>query len=830
MIRSDLRLSWRMLRREWKSGELRLVALAIIVSVAAITSVGFFTDRIKSGMEQNAAELLAADMVIQSGSSIDRLWRQQAIAYGLRVAETITFPSVVFAGDNPVLVEIKAVDNQYPLRGQIRFSGQPGALSRASEAGPTPGRLWIDKQLQRALPAGTQQLGIGQRKFAVEEILESEPDRGGNLFSIAPRAMLNITDLPSTGLIQPGSRASYQLLVAGDIAALARYRAWLNPRIENRARVLTVRDGRPELRFALQRGDQFLGLSALISVILAGAAIAVASRRFVQRKLDHSAIMRCFGASRATVNRIHGFQVLWLALGASGVGIALGFAAQWLAVELIGEISGKTLPGPTIRPALIGLATGVICLIGFAMPSLVRLGQVSPARVLRRQLTDFTLPTAGLYVSAVFAVLALMWLLTRDLRLTLYAFGGTAVTLFSLAMVAALLIQLLNRYRHRFGITWKYGIANIARRRAASTLQLLAFGTGIMVILLLTIIRTELISTWQSTIGRETPNYFAINIHPHQLESVSTLFRESGMTVPQLVPMVRARLARINGANVNPDDYQSERSRRLLTRDFNLSWAGTLQDDNKIVAGQWWTEQDHRKSLLSVEKGLAEALQLKLGDQLEFEVAGLPLTTTITSLREVDWNSFRTNFFVLMPPGTLDQYPSNYITSFHLPANESGFLATMVRAHPNITIVDIRAITEKVRNIMDQVSRAIEYVFLFSLVAGVLVLLAAIQSTLDERLVEGALMRTLGASRRDILSALLAEFSLLGSLAGLTGACGAMAIGQLIASQVLELSFQPSLWPPAIGLVFGGLGIGIAGLLGSRRIVQQPPMLLIRTV
>ena len=830
MIRSELGLSWRMLRREWKSGELKLVALAIVVSVTAVSSVGFFTDRVKGAMEQNAAELLAADLVVQSGDPIEKTWRQQAESAGLRIAETVTFPSVVFVGDKPLLVELKAVDSQYPLRGRLRFSGLPGEQPRKSTSGPPPGELWIDQQLRRSLAAGARELVVGLRKFKIGEILESEPDRGGNLFSIAPRIMLGLSDLPSTGLVQPGSRVTYNLLVAGDTAMLNKYQRWLKPRIENRARIITVRDGRPEIRFALQRGDQFLGLSALISVILAGAAIAVASRRFVQRKLDHSAIMRCLGASRATVNRIHGYQALWLALGASFIGIAAGYGAQWLAVQIIGEVSsGKVLPAPTIRPALIGLATGVICLFGFAMPSLLRLGQVSPARVLRRQLSDLSLPTSGLYIAAVLAVLLLMWLLTGDMRLTLYAFGGAAMTLVSLAMVAALLIQLLNRSRHRFGIAWKYGIANIARRRATSTLQLLAFGTGIMVILLLTIVRTELLENWQATLGRDTPNYFAINIHPQQLFSVKAFFKDSNMTAPELVPMVRARLTRINGMTVNPDDYQSERSRRLLTRDFNLSWAATLQTDNKIVAGKWWSDSDRNQPLLSVEKGLAEALRLKLGDQIEFEVAGLPLTTKISSLREVDWNSFRTNFFVLLPPGTLDQYPANYITSFHLPATETGFLARLVRTHPNITVIDIRAITDKVRNIVDQVSRAIEYVFLFSLVAGILVLLAAIQSTLDERLIEGALMRTLGASRRDILSALLAEFSLLGSLAGLTGAFGAMAIGQLIATRVLELSYHLSPWPPVIGLVCGGIGIGFAGLLGSRRIVRQPPMLLIRT-
>lgn len=826
---SILRQSLRALYRDWRAGELRILTVALIIAVASMAAVGFFTDRIRVAMERQTGELLGADVVIASPAPVREELYLEARRRGLETATTLSFRSVVVAGDQTALAEVKAVGEGYPLRGTLQISDEPFAPARETQTIPDPGSVWPDERLLQTLTVSVGgQIALGTSELRVDQVLAYEPDRGGDLFSIAPRLMMNLTDVPETGLIQPGSRVRYHLLLAGDPAAIAGYKDWAQPRLGSGEQIQGVRDARPELRTALERAQRFLSLAALVSVILAGVGIAIAARRFAARHWDSVAIMRCVGASQTLVLRLFILEMLWLSLLGGAAGIAIGYVAQEGLSWILSGLTPGELPLPSWRPVLPALSIGLVTLLGFGLPPLIRLREVPPLRVLRRDLGPLNRSVLILYGPAVAAIAALLFWQAADARLAIYVFAGMVATLLILGMAAGGLVKTLGLLRGRVGIAWRFGMANIARRGIGSVVQVVALGLGIMALLVLTLVRTDLLASWEATLPPDAPNHFLINIQNEEVTEVIDFLEDHGLSGTRLFPMVRGRLMTINNRSVHPADYEDPRAQRLVRREFNLSWARELQEDNRIVAGWWWRPSDWGRPLVSVEQGLAERLGIGLNDTLYFQIAGQDLEARVTSLRSVEWDSFRPNFFVLFPPGVLNEYPATWITSLYLEETQKPLLAGLVQNHPSVTVLDVDALMTKVRQIIDQVVLAVEYVFLFTVLAGLVVLYAAIQATQDERFFETAILRTLGAGRGVIMKSLLAEFAILGLLAGLLAALAASVLGYGLAAYVFGFPYQadPLIW--LVGAGVGLVGVGSAGILGVRSVLRQPPLRSLR--
>lgn len=816
----------RLLFREWEAGELRVLAASLVVAVGAVTTVGFFTDRVKVALDREANRLLAADLVLAADHPLSQAYVDEAQRRGLAASRTLTFPSMVLKGEGGQLAEIKAVAPGYPLRGELRLE-DAGNGTRRAENIPAPGSAWVERQLLQRLGARVgDSLEVGGARLKVAAIVAQEPDRAGNLFSIAPRLMLNAADLPRTGLIQEGSRVQYRLLLAGNDKPVAAYRSWAAKRLERGERLEGVRDARPEIRAALERAQKFLGLASLVAAILASAAVALAARRYTRRHWDACALLRTLGAGQETIFRLYLFQLLFLGLLASLVGCGVGFAAQWLLTGWLGAlVSTSALPLPTALPAVQGVLIGLALLLGVGLPPLLRLKEVPALRVLRQELGA---PTRSAFAGHGLGVIVLSGLLVwqaGDARLGFYVLAG----LVGVALLAALLVfgavRLLDR--NGSGALWRYGLSNIRRRAASSVWQVAAFGLGLMALLVLTLVRGDLLRGWEATLPPAAPNRFVINIQPDQQGPLRAFFISQGREAPAFYPMVRGRLLAVNGKALNPDAYQDERAKRLAEREFNLSWAEALPSDSRLTAGRWLKAGDRT---LSVEEGIAKTLGLHLGDTLTYGVAGSQFSAKVASLRKVDWDSFRVNFFVIAAPGLLEDFPASYITAFFLPPGDERLLDRMVKAFPNLTVIDVAAVMAEVRSVMERVRTAVEFVFLFTLLAGLTVLYAAVAASRDERRFEAAMLRVLGASRRQLLSVQLAEFAGIGLLAGVVAALGSSVLGWALAEKVFHLPYEFNPWLWLVALAAGTLGVAGAGWWATRRIADRPPLETLRSV
>lgn len=818
-------LALRLLRRDWRAGELHVLVAALVIAVGSISSVGFVTERVERAMRLQANEMLAADLAVSASTPIDNAIRERARAQGLDTARTLTFRSMLAAGERLQLVEVKAVDGGYPLRGRLRTSAEPFGPEQPMDSIPDAGAVWIEPRLATLLELSPgDEVELGEARLRVARILTYEPDRAGDLFSIAPRVLMNLTDVADTALVQPGSRVTYGLLIAGARERLQRFRSWLEENLGPAAQIRDVRDARPRLRVALERAERFLGLAALVSVLLAGAAVAVSARRHTARHLDAAALLRCLGMRARTVSAMYALQLAVIGLIGSLAGCALGYGVHEALAALARPLTFTDLPPPTWRPLLVGLAAGVVVLVGFALPPLMALSRVPPARVLRRELPAGPTPAWVVYGLALGALATLVLHQAQDLRLGLYALGAGAATVAALGLSSWLLVLALGRLRTRVGVTWRFGLANISRRAGSSVAQIVAFGLGIMGVLLLTLVRGDLLAQWQRTLPPDTPNYFLVNVQPAEVGAVERFLAERGLDGVRFYPIVRARLVAIDGRPVSPEDYDSRRAKHLAAHDFNMSWTASLLPENRIAAGRWWDDgAAPGRGEFSLEQDLAETLGIAVGDRLSFEVAGRRVSGTVTSLRAVAWDSFRPNFFVLTPPGMLDGYPAEYITSFHLPDARAAMLTELVRTFPSVTVLDVDALLGRVRSVMDRAALGVQYVFMFSLLAGLVVLYAAIQATLDERRLETAILRTLGAERRRILSGLTAEFGALGALAGAVGAAAAAVTAALMARHVFELSYRLDPWIAVLGPAAGAAAVVLAGLLGARSVLDAPP-------
>ncbi|AKR42056.1 ABC transporter permease [Methylophilus sp. TWE2] len=830
-----LTIAWRQCRSLWSSGEIRVLLFALILAVTATTAVSFFTDRLHRSMQTQGNVLLGADLVVNADHVLPSTYRAEAQRLQYQTSQALEFSSMVVKGERNELAEIKAVEQGFPLRGKltIRDAQTPQAQKTANTI-PARGTVWMEPSLAKKLDLKLgDEVSVGNSQLKVAALLLQEPSRGGDMFNIAPRLLMNSADVAATGLIQFGSRVKYQLLVASaDTPSIVQFADWLKPKLARGERVDDIRSARPEMRSALDKAQQFLGIASMVGVILAMVAMLLASIPYVQKSLDTYALMRCFGATKALITNILLYQTLLLALVGSVIGCVLGFAAQHGLAILAARLFLETLPSPGWTPVLLGLVTGFATLLTVVWPQLMRLRAVPALRILRQDLEGNVRGSGLLFVPAFLVLAGLVFWHSGDAKLAAIVLAALAALVMVAGVLAWLGIRLLQstfKQTATFGVI-RLGLMGLRRRPALTVAQVVGVSMGLMAVLLLAFVRNDLLKTWQTSLPADAPNRFVINIQADQMPGINALLTAQGIDHAEILPMVRARLVSVNGKPLNVADYEDERAKRLAEREFNLSWAAEMQSDNELVAGQWWRADDAGKPLLSLEQGLADTLKLKLGDQLTYDVAGTPLTLTISSLRKVDWSSMHVNFFAVTPPKVLDGYAANYLTSFHLPAGKEDALNQLVRTFPNLTIINVAAVLEQLQGLISKMSYAIEFVFGFSLLAGVAVLYAALMATREERVRESTLMRVLGASRKQVVLAMLVEFLCVGLLASVVAMLFTNIAAYYLATLVLHIDYQFNLWLSVQGLLAAILLVPFAAWLVARHQFNRPPRALLQSV
>ena len=832
------RLAWRQLLRDLKAGDIRILIAALTLAVIAVTAVGFVTDRAERALAIEANRLLGGDAVVRGDAPVTGAVRAAANAPGLRRTETIELDSMIRVGDgaqaDPRLGELRALGAGFPLRGSFRIvdadvRGQNH--ERDADGIPQAGTVWMSRAGAETLDASLGDvIAIGDSRLRLAALVVQEPDASLDYFNVAPKVFLNISDLAATGLVQQGSRIRYRLVIAGDASAVERFVNTVQPALGRGQRLETIGEARPEIRSALDRAGRFLDLAALVSVVLAAVAVAMAARRHSERHLSGAAVMRCLGASQRTLVGIHVGEMLLLGVFASALGVGIAFGLQWLVGGWLERSLALSIPPAGGLPALQGLGVGMVVLLAFGAPPVLSLRRVSALRVLRRDL-DATEPSAWLVALTGFAgMAALLWWKAGSAALGGAMLLGIGATLAVLATLAWLLIVVVRRLRSRLRGSLRYGLANVSRRPASSIAQVSALGLGLMALLLLTFVRTDLLDRWQLSLAADAPNRFIINVQREQVQPLQAFMAAQGLAAPTLYPMIRGRLVAHNGTPASGATIQSDdpSAQRRAEREFNLSSAAVLRDDNKIAAGRFWGAGVLQTPEISVEERFAESLGWKLGDRIAFDIAGQRFEAAITSLRSVDWESFRPNFFVIASPGALDAYPASYITAVSVPPTKTRFTADVVERFPNLSVIDVDAVLKQVRGTADQVSKVVQVVFWFSLAAGVLVLLAAISASQDERLLEGGVMRVLGGSRRQLRLAQASEFAAIGLLSGLVAAIAASILSGVVATRVFDLPWQANWTLAAVGGGLGMLAALAAGLFATRRVLDAPPSVTLR--
>ncbi|MDR5809468.1 FtsX-like permease family protein [Caballeronia sp. LZ019] len=827
-----------MTARDWRAGELTMLLLALVLAVAALASVGFLADRMRQGLARDGRQMIAADFVVRADHPVDAMFAAEARSLGLDTAGTTIFPSMISATSREPLsrlAAIKGVTDGYPLRGKLRIAPAPDTPDAPAQGIPAPGTVWVDPALLDALKTragGT--VKVGTRTFTVAAVITRELDRGFSFINFSPRLMMRADEIAGTGLLGYGSRVTYRLLVAGPDAQVDRFAQFARDKTDGGklrgVSLESLSDGQPQVRQTIDRASHFLTLVSLLTALLAAVAIAMAAHRFARRHLDGCAAMRCLGVSQRTLRALFLNEFLAIGVIGSAAGIALGFIGHLVLLHWLGSLVDVELPPASAWPALEGIAMGLVLLLGFALPPLLPLTRVPPVHVIRRELGDAGRVAYAAYSVGVLLFAALLVVAAGELKLGGIVAGGFAAGLLLFGAIARAALwaaaRIVRREKSRAGVGWRYALASLERRSGASALQITALGIGLMCLLLIAMTRNDLIKGWRDATPPDAPNEFLIDIQPEQRDGVLAYLHGHGQPQAALSPMVRARLVSINGKPVNPDSYERADARRLVDREFNLSYTTALPDDNRVTQGAWFGTD--ARPQVSIEEGIAKTIRVKMGDVLRFDVAGLPVEAPVTSLRKVDWNSFKVNFFVLMPPEALADLPATFITSFHLPADDQRMIDGLIAAYPNVTAIDTAPILAQIQRTLAQVIGAVQFLFLFTLAAGVLVLYAALAGTRDERMRESALLRALGASHRQVRSVQVAEFVAVGALAGLMAALGAQGIGYVLASRVFEFHIDFNPWLVPAGIVAGIACAGLGGWLSLRRVLARPALQSLR--
>ena len=823
-------LGWRTLWRDLRSGELRLLMVAVTLAVAALTAVGFFSDRLQAGLQRDARQLLGGDAVVVSDNPPAAPWVEQADRLKLRHVLTLTFPTMGRADDAQGgatrLVALKAVGDGYPLRGQLRLARDAADREGQPTSGiPERGTVWVDAALLEALALKSgDALLLGDARFRIAELIALEPDRGTGFMTFAPRVMLNAADLSATGLVQPASRITYRLAVAGDEPAVRQYLTWAEAEVKkpevHGVRLESLGSGRPEMTRTLDRAEKFLSLVALLAALLSAVAVALAARGFAARHLDDCAMLRVLGLPQRAIAGAYTVEFVLVGLAASAAGVLIGYAVHHVFVALLAGLVDAALPPPSVWPVLFGIGIGLTLLVAFGLPPVLQLAQVPPLRVLRRDvgaLKPASLAVLGLGVAG-FA--ALLLAVSSDLTLGLIAVGGFAGAAAVFALLSWVAVKGLRRaVNEQTAPRWLVlATRQMSARPAYAVVQISSLAVGLLALVLLVLLRTDLISSWRAATPADAPNRFVINVMPDQGEAFRATLKDAGVTKMDWYPMFRGRLVAINGKPVNPTDFSDDRAQRLVDREFNLSHAAERPPHNEISAGRW---QPNEAGAVSVEQGLAETLGLKLGDRMTFDIAGTPAEGKITSLRKVDWASMHANFFVMFPLAEMPDMPITYIAAYRAPGT-SGFDNALVRQFPNITNVDMSATLAQVQRVLDQVIRAVEFLFGFTLMAGLIVLFAAVSATREERAREFAIMRAIGASSRLLGDVQRAELVGVGLLAGFLASAVAVGVGWAMARYAFEFNWTASPWVPLAGSAVGAVLALVAGWWGLRDVLRRP--------
>lgn len=829
---TTLLLALRMMLRDLRAGELHLLGLAIVIAVASLTSVGFLADRVVRGLDREANQLLGGDLLLRADHPWDDSFAAEAARRGLRSAGTVLFTSMVSTDEAAELAAVKVVEPGYPLRGGMRIAPARNAPDAVAASVPQSGEIWLDERLMAMLGVSVgDRVDIGHLTLRVAAVVTFEADRGTNFFSLLPRAVFNAADLPASGLLVEGSRASWRLHFAGEPAAVEAFAQWARDRLGRGENIESVDNARPEVRSALDQAQRFLRLAALLSVILAAVAVGLAARRFMLRHLDGCAVMRCLGARQALVTRLVIGEFVLFGCLAAIVGGGLGLVVQGGLGVILAEAFGTALPPPSPLPFLHGIAIALVLLVGFVLPQLLRLGRVSTLRVLRREIEPIESRSGVAWGTGFAALLGIVFWIADDARLGAMVAAGFAAALGGFAIVAWIALKALGRLRGSGtlrGSGWRYGLAAVVRRTGASVVQVCALGSGIMALILLTLIQADLLDTWRKLSPPDAPNRFIINIQPEQRVPLSEFFTARGLAPPRIQPMIRGRLVAINDVPVVPEQYENPRTRRLAEREFNLSHGADLPAGNRIVAGTWHAAETRPQ--FSVEKGLAETFRLRLGDRVRFSVAGRMVEAPITSVRELDWDSMRVNFFFIASPGLLDGDAASLITAFRAPAGQHDLTAMLVEQFPNFSVIDVDAVIAQVRELTDKLILIVQFVFAFALAAGLAVLFAALQATHDEREHELAVLRTLGARNRQLRQAVVAEFGVLGGLAAFSGTVAAALTGWLLAHWVFRMDYVPAA-APLLGVALAALAtVLLCGVIGTRGVMRSSPLQGLRKV
>ena len=832
-----VQLGWRNLWRDLRSGELNLLVVSVVLAVAALSAVGFFSDRLQAGLWRDARQLIGGDAVVVSDKPSAENFLQKAKELGLKTNLTLSFPSMARADDaqggETKLVALKAVSEGYPLRGQLTLLSNSGSdasgkpTSQVTRQVPTSGQAWVDPAMLDVLNLKLgDKLWLGDKSFQINALIDREPDRGAGFMNFAPRVMVNQSDIPATGLIQPASRLSYRMAVAGDEsqANVQKFITWAREEVAKPevrgVQVESMESGRPEMRQTLDRAEKFLNLVALLAALLCAVAVALAARTFAAKHLDACALLRVLGQSQKTLSIAYAFEFITAGLVASLLGLMVGYGVHHAFVWLLAGLVDAQLPPASGAPALLGLGIGLTLLLAFGLPPVLQLAQVPALRVIRRDMGGLQPASVGVLIAGLLGFAgALMWA-SRDVKLGLMTVGGFAIATLLFAGATWLALKLLRNWVPNDATPRWLLLATrqVMARPVYAVLQVSALSVGLLALVLLVLLRTDLISSWRKATPVNAPDRFVINVQPDQTEAFQKSLQQTGVQNYDWYPMIRGRLVAINGKTVSPQDYTEERAKRLVDREFNLSSRAAQPEHNEVVQGVW---QDNEKDAVSVEVGIAQTLGLKMGDRLQFDIGGVVSEGRITSLRKVDWGSMRANFFVIYPVDNLPNVPLSYMAAFKTPDVPS-FERNLLQQFPNVTSVDLRASFTQIQKVLDQVIRAVEFLFAFTLLAGLLVLMAAVTSTREERKREFAIMRALGATGRLLSQVQTAELMGVGLLAGFLASLVAELVGWGLAHFVFEFEWTASLWVPVAGALTGALLAWLAGWWGLAEVLRQP--------